>query len=153
MANPLTITDIESKMSEIQIKLTELKESVIMSPKNISPELTQFKSDINDILQSIDVVSGSEYKGGKIYIRLLFRDIIDPIKQSSYFTIDSATNTVTSTPLLKAEIDVLKKLVNDNQILKDKINESLIDFQPPIDTNVQTNIKTAINNIDSTINL
>jgi hypothetical protein len=149
MSNPLTIEDIEKKINELGGKIVEIKDTLKSSPQNINTNLVQFKQDINEILQSIDVISGSEYKGGKIYIRLLLRDIVDPNKQSRYFSL----NPVTPTSLFKAEIDLLKKLVNDIPKIKEKITEALVEFQPPIDPSIQLNIKTAINAIDSTIGL
>ncbi len=66
MATPLTITEIEQKMKEIDDKIKDIKTSMKTAPQDIGSNLIQFKQDISDILQSIDLVSGSEYKGGKI---------------------------------------------------------------------------------------
>ena len=149
MSTPITIAEIEGKMREIDTKLTDIKNSMKTAPQNIGSNLIQFKQDINEILQSIDVVSGSEYRGGKIYIRLLLKDLADPNKQSKYFSL----NPITPSSLLKAEIDLLKKLVSDNQKLKEKFIEGFAEIQPAIDSNLQTNIKAAINAVDSSIGL
>jgi hypothetical protein len=152
MSNPITtqlsINEIQKKLDDIQTSVTKLQTEINRNlvPKNTQNKIGSLKHDLESILDTINKISGVN-SAVESYINSLVIDMTNQSFKDSFYTVDSLTNTIISTQLLKAEIKMIRQLSTNVEDIKEK-------FKDRIGTDADAiNIKKAIKDADNEIDI
>ena len=126
--NDVTIAElsiIQNKISELQTNLSSLQSSVNTQQSLSLPDLSSFKTDIKEIIETIDNITQKDGTPILTYITSLIKDMIDDI--NNIFYEKKQDGSINRTNRLKAEFDILKEFAGHDD-LKTKFSRKLNDM-------------------------
>jgi len=137
---------IQTSIQELQRKINILQSSPNQNKNTLLPDLTVFKNDIRNVIETIDKVTNNDKTPINTYIRSLIKDMINNTDNIFYEEKDDGS-TIGSNRL-KGELDVLTGFAGFND-LKNIILDILT--QERVVPDKQNKIKQAITNANSLI--
>lgn len=141
--NPEMLDQIKNSITELQTKINGLSRNIRSESSSI-PNLTQFKTDIRQVIDTIDKMTKNDGTPIKTYITSLIKDMV--INLDNIFYEKKSDGNIIGSVRLKGELDVLTDFKGSDS-LKDIILGVLNNLPIQIDSTKKDEIKQAITNI------
>jgi hypothetical protein len=150
--NDVTIAElinIQDSIRELQTNLSSLQSSVNTQQSLLLPDLSSFKTDIREIIKTIDDITQNDGTPILTYITSLIKDMIDDT--NNIFYEKKSDGSINITNRLKAEFDILKAFAGHDD-LKIKFSEKLNDmFSSGVYQKLTPEKKTELENVLNTL--
>ena len=121
------LTKIKDSIRELQTNLSSLQSSVNTQQNSSLPDLSSFKTDIREIIKTIDDITQNDGTPILTYITSLIKDMIDDT--NNIFYEKKSDGSINITNRLKAEFDILKAFAGHDDLKTKFLNQLNIIFR------------------------